>query len=340
MARWVMAVRKILVPISPAVRFERVVRQAIWLARRCGAELLLLRAGSSTWDIDDGVPDGVAVTRLAMAGEPVQEIAATARLHNIDLIMMASHEKWRLGDGFEADIAFSGFLRQSVVAQIIEKAGCPVWVDTGQGMADAAVQRPLCYLDLGSRSAGILAKAGSFAAAIGAKLTLGHATFNTDIHAPGRASPVAGMWQESFARTATEKFDALQRQEGTDASLLIENGDPPRVAPRLVARAEADLLIVGHWPPRERWARGDWGNEESDVHRMIRYARVPVLVFKPAPPLAPRPQPLSARNRLMANLVIALPLILMLLAMLAMGLEKTRTIHLSAPRWLSTLLGK
>ena len=56
-----MAVKKILVPISPAVRFERVASQAIWLAMRYSAELLLLRVGSSTWDVDDGVPEGVAV---------------------------------------------------------------------------------------------------------------------------------------------------------------------------------------------------------------------------------------------------------------------------------------
>jgi nucleotide-binding universal stress UspA family protein len=221
-----MAFRKILLPIDPAAPFERVAAQAIWLAKRYGAELLLLRAGSSGWDVDDGVPDCIAVTRLAVPGEPIQVIAATARLHNIDLIMMATHEKWRLGDGVEGEIAFFSFLRNSVVAQIIEKAACPVWVDTGQRMVHEAVHRPLCYLDLGSHSAGILEKAGSFAATLGTPLTAGHATFSTEIHAPGGASPAARMWQESFARTAREKFDALQRQVGTDANILIENGDP------------------------------------------------------------------------------------------------------------------
>jgi nucleotide-binding universal stress UspA family protein len=335
-----MAVKKILVPINPAVRFERVTSQAIWLAKRYGAELLLLRVGASTWDVDDRVPDRVAVTRLTMAGEPMREIAATARLHNVDLIMMATHEKWRQGSGVEGEIAFFSFLRQSVVAQTIDKAGCPVWVDTGQNMTDAAVHTPLCYLDLGSRSAGILAKAGSFSTAIGAPLTVGHATFSTEIHAPGGASPVAGMWHESFARTAAEKFAALQRQVETDATLLVENGDPLRVAPRLVARAEADLLIVGHWAPSERWARGGEGNDESDVYRMIRYARVPVLIFKPEQSLASRGPSSGPHNRLIANLIIILPLILILMAAVAVGIGKTYPGQASAPRWLVILLSK
>jgi hypothetical protein len=112
-----------------------------------------------------------------------------------------------------------------------------------------------------------------------------------------------------------------------------------RVAPRLVARAEADLLIVGHWAPSERWARGDRENEESDVHRMIRYARVPVLIFKPGLPLASWGRPASG-NRLVANLIIILPLVLILLAMLAVGLGKTGSFHASAPWWLNTILGK
>ncbi len=332
-----MVIQKILVPINPAVRFERVVRQAIWLAMRCDAELLLLRVGSSAWDVDDGVPDGVTVTRLAVTGDPVREILAMARLHNVDLIMVATHEKWRLGEGMEAEIAFSSFLRQSVAARIIEKAGCPIWVDTGRSMTDAAVHTPLCYLDLGPRSADILAKAGAFAAAVGVKLTAGHATFSTEIHAPGRASPVAWMWHEAFARAATEKFSGLQRQAGTEAELLIENGDPVKVASRLVARAEADLLIVGHWPPSERWVRGD-ENHESDVHRMIRYAPVPVLVFKSGFPLAF--QATDSPNRLVANLVIALPLILILLAAMVIGFEKTHPVHASVTRWWGELLGK
>jgi nucleotide-binding universal stress UspA family protein len=308
---------------------------------RYGAELLLLRVGSSTWDVDDGIPEGLAVTRLAVAGDPVQEIVAAARLHNIDLIMMATHEKWRPRDGHEEESGFLSFLRQSVVAHIIEMACCPVWVDTGQSTADEAVHRPLCYLDLGFRSASILAKAGSFAAAVGAPLTVGHATFSTEIHAPGGASLTARMWRESFAKTATEKFDELQRQAGTDAELLIENGDPLRVMPRLVAKAEADLLIIGHWAPSERWARGSQGNVESNVCRIIRHACVPLLIFKSEIPLAPRREHTpSSHKRLIANMAILLPMILILVAALAVGIGKRHPAHASAPRWWGTLLTK
>ncbi|HVZ27481.1 MAG TPA: universal stress protein [Rhizomicrobium sp.] len=336
-----MTVKKILLPVSPAVPFERVVAQAIRLAVQCGAELFLLHVGSPTWDVDDGVPEGVAVRRLAVAGEPVRQIAAAARLHSIDLIMMATHEKWRAGDGTDDENDFLSFLRQSVVARIVEMAPCAVWVDTGQSMTETAVHRPLCYLDLRPRSASTFAKAGSFAAAIGAPLTVAHATFSTEIHAPGGGSLTAGMWQESFAETATEKFQQLQRQLGTDAELMIENGEPLKVVPRLITKAEADLLIVGHWAVSERWGRGGQWNDESDVCRMIRRSRVPVLIFKGEAPLAPRREPApSAPSRLIADMVILLPMILILVAALAVGFRKAHPAHTPVTQVHGALLGR
>ena len=328
-------------PISPAVPFAGIVRQAIWLARRCEAQLLLLRVGVAAWDVDDGVPDDVAAARLAVPGEPVHQIAAAAQSHDIDLIMMATHEKWRLGNEAEGEGAFVSFSRQSVVARIIERTPCPVWVDTGQGPADAAFHRPLCYLELDAHSGSILAKAGSFAAAMGAPLAVAHATFSTEIHAPGGASPTARMWQESFARTATEKFEQLQRRAGTDAALMIANGEPLEVVQRLVGKAEADLLMVGRWAPSERWTRGRQGNSESDVYRVIRRSGVPVVVFKseaPAPP--PRDIAPSAQTRLVTNMIILVPMMLIVVVALAVGIAKSHPTHSPVTQLWEVLQGK
>lgn len=322
-----MTVTCILLPLEPTVPFARVVRQAVWLAGQCGARLILLRVGPPAWDIDDGVPEGVAVTRLAVGGDPVHQIAAIARAHNVDLIMLATHAKWRLGEGADGEQDFFAFLRHSVAGRTIDLAGCAVWVDTGQDSADAAVHRPLCYLDLRPRSAGILAQAGAFAAAVGAPLAVAHATFSTQIHAPGGASLTARMWQESFAETATATFEQLQRRAGTDASLLIENGEPLQVIPRLAARADADLLIAGHWPASERWKRGSPWNDDSDIFRIIRYARVPVLVLRTALPAATTQKTDSARRRFIANAIILLPLVLILVAAIVVGLGRTHPAH-------------
>ena len=133
-------IARILLPLHPAIAFGRVVSQAVWLAERFGAHLLLLRVGVAAWDVDDGLGQNQIVTRLTVAGEPVHQIAAAVQTHGIDLIMMATHEKWRAGDGAEGESDFSSFSRHSVVARVIEAAHCPVWVDTGQSMAEAAVR--------------------------------------------------------------------------------------------------------------------------------------------------------------------------------------------------------
>jgi nucleotide-binding universal stress UspA family protein len=323
-----LAIKKILVAITPAVPFGRIMLQAAWLARRCGAELILLHVGSHVWDIADQAPDGLMVTRLSFPGDPVNKIVATARERGADLIVMATHEKWRVGDGSQAERDFLSFVRQSVVARVIDAAPCPVWADTGRDMANDGFHKPLCYLDLKARSAGTLAQASLFAGAMGTRLTVAHATFRTQIYAPGGASPVAGMWKESFAQTATEKFAQLQREVGTDADIVVENGEPLDVLPRLASRTQADLLMIGHWTRSEQW------DDESDVLRTIRYSRVPVLIFKDVPTAAPQQDTLmDSRRRLIRNIVILLPVCIFLIMIGILTIEKNRPALLPADHW-------
>jgi len=167
------------------------------------------------------------------------------------------------------------------VARVIERSRCAVWVDGCR--SGAAVRKPLCYLDLKARSVDTLAQAGAFAAALDAPLTVGHATFRTGIYAPGGASLTAESWKQSFAETAAGTFARMQRDAGTDAELVIDNGEPREVLPRLAARTGADLLMIGHWDQSERWARGGRWNDESEVFLKIRYSHIPVLVLKMPP---------------------------------------------------------
>ena len=323
------AIKTILVPITQVVPFGQILLQAAWLARRWGSQLILLNVGSRVWEIADQLPDDIAVIRLAVPGDAVHKIVATAQEYGVDLIMMATHEKWRIGNGSKAERDFLSFVRQSVVARVIDAAPCPVWADVAQNMADNAFHKPLCYLDLRARSAGTLAQAHFFATAMGAKLTVAHATFRTQIYAPGGASPVAGMWKASFAQTATEKFAQLQREVGTDAEIVIENGEPLDVLPQLVDRAKADLLMIGHWARNQQW------DDESDVFRTIRYSRTPVLVFKDVPSAAPRQDPvLDARRRLVRNMVILLPACIFLIAIVILTLAKNYPTLLPTDKWL------
>jgi nucleotide-binding universal stress UspA family protein len=315
---------RILVPITPAVPFARLLRRAAWLARRCAAQLVLLQVGTPAWSIDDQLADDLAVTRLALPGDALHQILATARNQAVDLIMMAPHDKWRAQTPVQSERDFLSFARQSVIARVIEAARCPVWIDAGRDSPENAIARPLCHLTLQAHSAGILAQAGAFARRLDAPLTVAHATFSTDIHAPGRASPAAGLWQESFANTAAEKFARLQDQARTDAALLVENGETLEVLDHLVRRTGADLLMVGHWPQSERWRRSFESDEDSDVLRLIHYSRVPVLAFRAADrPGHGRDAAPNARQRLLRDALIALPLMLIFIALVLLAFTKT-----------------
>ena len=207
-------------------------------------------------------------------GDPARQIIDVARTHNADLIVMATHERWRMGIGWSGERRFFRFLMKSVAAQVMDGAPCPVW--TGRWLAEKqepefAAHKVLCFLDLGHRSRGTLASAAQFASVAGAKLMLVHAIPSAEIWVPG-GSRFAHMWKGSFEESAARKITILQREVGTNAAVVIDTGTPRQVLARAAAETGADAVVTGHWQQRNHW------ENPSDAIEIIRNSDIPVLI--------------------------------------------------------------
>src|SRR5580658_5414911 len=182
-------IRKILVPVVFTDSSWHAVQQAAWLARRLGAEVILLHVVTplsypaglfeggdeiTARDLQAGViqraqkdldqalrPElaGIAVTRVLLRGDAAREIVKTARDLNADLIVMSTH-----GLG-----AFYHFLLGSVTAKVLHETPCPVW--TGAHLDEVPsgefdIRGVLCSVDLNPRSPHTLSRAAEMAAAV------------------------------------------------------------------------------------------------------------------------------------------------------------------------------
>ena len=143
--------RKILVPIDFSPCSEEAFRVALTLAKTFQAELLLLhvidtsalatfnqlgllavpsdapgqkrrlhhhaRLNVRRW-LESEAAKGVAVTRIVLEGGPFVEIAKTARMEKVDLVVMGSYG----GSSGNVDKIFFG----STAEKVVRTAGCPV----------------------------------------------------------------------------------------------------------------------------------------------------------------------------------------------------------------------
>ncbi len=186
-------IQKILLPVVLTDTSRHVIHQAAWLARGFHAEMILLHvvpplsypAGvlesgheitardlhahivqRAEKDLDQALRpelDGIAVTRVLLRGDPAREIVKTARDHNVDLIMMSTHD---LG-------AFYRFLLGSVTAKVLLESHCPVW--TGAHLEEApahefSIRRVVCSVDLSPHSRHTASLAAELAVAAEATL--------------------------------------------------------------------------------------------------------------------------------------------------------------------------
>jgi len=288
-----LSVRKILVPVVFTDTSKQVVRQAAWLARLFHAEVILLHvvpplsypvgaleSGDEITardlhahivqlaekDLDRALRpelDGIVVTRVLVRGDPAQEIAKTARDRNAGLIVMSTH-----GHG-----AFYRFLLGSVTAKVLHESHCPVW--TGAHMEEAparefSIRRVLCSVDLSPHSQHTLSLAAEFAAAADAALTLVHITAGVETWGPG-GSHVDFAWKEMIVGFATKEIAKLQQDVGTDAEVIIDSGNVPKLLNRAAEQTEADVLVIGHSPGQSHL--GDNG----EGYGIIRESHIPVL---------------------------------------------------------------
>jgi len=143
--------RKILVPIDFSPCSEEAFRVALTLAKTFQAELLLLHvidtSALATFNqlgllavpsdapgqkrrlrhharfnvrrlLESEAVKGVAVTRIVLEGGPFVEIAKTARMERVDLVVMGSYG----GSSGNVDKIFFG----STAEKVVRTAGCPV----------------------------------------------------------------------------------------------------------------------------------------------------------------------------------------------------------------------
>jgi nucleotide-binding universal stress UspA family protein len=293
MARLMLSLHKILVPIVLADTSRHVVHQAAWLARRLHAEVILLHvvtpfsypAGMleggheitardlhahivqrAQEDLDQALRpelDGIAVTRVLLRGDPGHEIVKTARERNVDLIMMST----------TGDAAFYRFLLGSATAKVLHESPCPVW--TGAHLEetperDFSIRHVLCSVDLSSHSPHTASLAAEMAAAVDGTLTLVHITSSVEVYGPG-GSHVGPVWKERIVGSAATEIAKLQQDVGTKAEVIIDSGNVPELLNRAAEQTKADVLVIGHKLGRSHL--GDNGNG----YGIIRESRIPVL---------------------------------------------------------------
>ena len=262
-----MQLKKILLPIDLAETNLRLARQAAFLGRRFGSEIVLLHVvqplGYLEATLVSGARDlhekmieqahqdlenslqgefaGVGVRRLLVTGQPAKEIVATARTEEVDLIVMATH-----GEG-----PFYRLLLGSVTGKVLHEVNCPVW--TGAHLEEVsadefAIRRVLCAIDLTEHAVHTLKEAADFAQGFGATLTVAHVTGGVESFGPG-GEHVDPEWKQTLVSFASKEIARLQGEAGT----------------------KADVLIVGRTPP------GGHLGQHGEGYSIIRDARVPVL---------------------------------------------------------------
>jgi nucleotide-binding universal stress UspA family protein len=184
--------------------------------------------------------------RVLRSGDAAEEIAEVARSGAFDLIIMPTHAG-----------RFRRMLLGSTTAKVLNDAGCMVMTTEH---AESAVPRPLehlvwvCAIGLSNDSARVLRLAKSHAAAVGARLSIVHAT------------------EEGSEDEALHRVQELLQIVGCEAEIQIATGRMKDAILGAVSRSAADALIVGRQPPGGRSGRlGDL------TYSLVRDSPCPVL---------------------------------------------------------------
>ncbi len=288
-----MTMHKILLPVDFSNSSLAVVHQAAFLARHFQSEIVLLHvvaplhhpAGPldsgqelasgdlfaeiskrAQTELDQSLVkelDGIAVRRVLLKGDPARVITQTARIENVDLIVMSTH-----GHG-----AIYRFLLGSVAAKVLHDSECPVWTAAHPEKEPAyefAIHNVLCAVDLTPHSGDTLSRAARVANEFGAHLTLVHITTGVETYGPG-GSYVQADWKKVIVGSATKEIAKLQQEAGTNADVVIDSGDAHKLLNLAAERTKADLLIIGHLP--SGWHLGANGSG----YGIIRESHIPVL---------------------------------------------------------------
>ena len=203
----------------------------------------------------------VAARRVVLEGDPARQIVDYAHEQNTGLIVMPTH-----GYG-----PFRQFILGSITAKVLHDADCPVW--TGVHLEEAPQEESMtfrnivCAIDLGPQSCQTLEWAIGMQKEFGARLTVIHAATCSQDNAQGD-----GQWRREMEEAVRQDMARLQQRFGTEAELLVEPGDPPKVVCQTAANQNADLLVIGRGS-----AGGVFGRLRTNAYAIIRQSPCPVV---------------------------------------------------------------
>lgn len=266
-------IRSILVPIASEGDTIHL-RRAVWLAQRSDAEIVLLCVGDANappvrhdaWRDATGGPAGVRVRSLWRTGEPAREILHAARREKADLIVMGLDRKWHMEKGWSEERAFQRFLRKSTVANVVQDAPCPVWLDKPHATGSPGLSGVTCFLHRPFHCESLVRFAARLAEALEARPLLFHATMSTHVFGPGQSAGATEM-QRSVIEIAERRIAAMQERCATAMAVFVAAGDDVSLLDRA---AGDDLIVAARLSHR-------WGDNEK-IYRIIRHCRASVLV--------------------------------------------------------------
>ena len=216
--------------------------------------------------LDDTFKDdfqGIEVTRVAILGEPAQEIVNWVSTHGVDLVMMPSH-----GYG-----PFRQLLLGSVTAKVLHDASCPVWTTAHTGevpdLAHLALKKILCAVDGTPESVNVMREAAALAKDLGADLRLAHVVPGVEAW-PDRQ--MDAEFEEQLRENAKERLKELQATANVDVPSCVAVGSVADSIAEESARHGADLLVIGRGT-----IHGTWGRLRTHAYGLIRLAPCPVL---------------------------------------------------------------
>jgi nucleotide-binding universal stress UspA family protein len=258
---------RVLAPVDFSDNCRRAAHDAEWLARRFGAELVLLhsvprieiplgpaeafayasvpdvdvdRLSESAADLEAFAIDvhGLTTRRVVVEDDPAHAILEYIRERHCDLIVMPTH-----GYG-----ALHRLVAGSVTSQVLRGATCPVWTGCHfeRGPEPASVRTVLCAVDFSHDPAGVAQWAVSFAREFAATLHLTHVL-------PESAVRAAGMyfdpdWRSDIAHEARRRMSELLCETSSLGRTHVPAGDVPAAIAEVATEVGADLVVVGRGP--------------------------------------------------------------------------------------------
>lgn len=225
-------------------------------------ELYTNRAAQVEKELETFLADELRDTEakwVVIEGDPARQIVEYAHAENTGLIVMPTH-----GYG-----PFRQFILGSITAKVLHDADCPVWTGVHLEEAPLAELKPfqeiVCAIDLGPQSCKTLEWATAMQKEFGARLTVVHAmTVLTSGGEDGRARDMEFAVRDDLAR--------LQQRFGTQAELIMQAGDPPKLVCEIAERIQAGLLVIGRGS-----AAGVFGRLRTNSYAIIRQSPCPVV---------------------------------------------------------------